>query len=325
MLNTHIKTNFTVNGIIDQNTAPFVFFTNEVNDSGVRHPFMVIASYSVADNPARLLDVPVPPGDGTTDDYNTQEVTRDVTLQTYLVKIPLKYHGVVSALTDNIMENSLADDVGETTYSVYNYASISAVGIAIDGVMIYPSLNNTLGTAQKKAEITNTGIHVGRGMGLHWHADGHSANGNGLNLYNLVDYVAAVHPPLIGFGFDGVALYGKYEAFYSSMNGYGTSLDDFGGHQHGGYAYHYHTHTAGSGVVGDVTDDTLHILLNGAWKGVIGDIPAFWDGGAPNVSGGRRPDMSGPHPISSDAAERDKPCPLPTPRNPEVVVGSEAG
>lgn len=48
-----------------------------------------------------------------------------------------------------------------------------ATGIAIDGVKIYPALNNTLAYAQVAAEITSSGAHVGRGGSLHWHADGH--------------------------------------------------------------------------------------------------------------------------------------------------------
>ena len=43
-------------------------------------------------------------------------------------------------------------------------------------------------------------------MGFHYHADGHSLTGNGINLYNLDDDTGSSHPPLVGFIFDGVAL-----------------------------------------------------------------------------------------------------------------------
>ncbi|MBF0287789.1 MAG: hypothetical protein HQM14_08225 [SAR324 cluster bacterium] len=276
LLNTKLKGATIVNGQIDQNTAPYVFFTNESDDSDVKHPFMVVQLYSISDKPNRLLDVPTPPGDGTTPSYDTQQVTRDAILQTYTLKIPLKNYGHVSNLTENIMTNSLADDVNETNYTVYNYASISYIGIAIDGVVIYPPLNNTLTSTQKKAEIANMGLHVGRGMGLHWHADGHGATGNGLNLYNISDYAGNSHPPLIGFGMDGIALYGKYETAYSTMDGYGDELDNFGGHEHGSYGYHYHAHSASSSVLNDTVNYTLHILMKGAWKGSINNIPEFW-------------------------------------------------
>ena len=100
------------------------------------------------------------------------------------------------------MGDTLAQDnaTPSTTYNNYTWTSISTLGIAIDGVQIYPVFNNVLMPAAEKAEITNTGIHVGRGMGLHWHADGHGATGNGLNIYNISDYEGNNHPPLFGFG-----------------------------------------------------------------------------------------------------------------------------
>jgi hypothetical protein len=285
LLNTKLKGATTVNGLIEQNTVPYVFFTNETDGSDVRHPFMVLTTYSIADKPNRLLDVPAPPGGSGGRGYGSQKVTRDALLQTYMIKLPLKNYGNVSSLDENEMEETLASDVGETQLNVYNYASISSIGVAVDGVMIYPLLNNTLVSAQQKAEITNTGIHVGRGMGLHWHADGHSATGNGLNLYNLADYAGKSHPPLIGFGFDGIALFGKYETAYHDMDGVHDLLDSFGGHAHDNYGYHYHAHSAPSSVIGDSRDYTLHILMKGAWIGKINAIPEFWRGDAPNVAG----------------------------------------
>jgi len=287
LLNTKLKGATTVNGVIEQNTVPYVFFTNETDGSGVRHPFMVLTSYSITDMPSRLLDVPAPPGDGKGGSYPDQNVTRDAILQTYLIKIPLKNYGNVSSLTENEMVETLASDAGESHHDVYNHASISSIGVAVDGVMIYPVLNNMLISTQRKAEITNTGIHVGRGMGLHWHADGHGATGNGLNLYNLADYSGKSHPPLIGFGFDGIALFGKYETAYHDMDGVQDLLDSFGGHAHGNYGYHYHAHAAPSSVIGDSRDYTLHILMKGAWIGKINNIPEFWKGDAPNVAGQR--------------------------------------
>ena len=288
--NTLLKTKLTgetiVGGTVGLNTAPYVFFTNETDDSGVRHPFMVIASYSISDRPNRLLDVKVPPGDGTTSSYATQKVTRDATLGTFLYKIPLKDYGEVSSVTENTMGDTLAQDnaTPSTTYNNYTWTSISTLGIAIDGVQIYPVFNNVLMPAAEKAEITNTGIHVGRGMGLHWHADGHGATGNGLNLYNISDYEGNNHPPLIGFGLDGIALYGKYESSFSSMDGYSTTIDSFGGHEHGNYNYHYHAHEIPSSEIGSSYTYTIHALMKGAWKGAINNIPEFWNGTVPAAS-----------------------------------------
>ena len=260
---------------------------------------MVIGSWSISDKPNRLIDVTTPPGEGGGVDYDKGNVTRSTTLGTYLMKIPMRDYGEIKNVTDNDLTTvgtNLRDDASSTDdYSVYNYASISAVGVAIDGVPIYPLLNNTLTVAQEKGKITNTGIQLGQGLQLHWHADGHSATGNGLNLYNLPDYVDNDHPPLIGFGLDGIALYGKYEASYSSMYGYNNELDDYGGHTHDDddeavipYGYHYHAHTVNS-VQEGLSDASYncHILMKGAWIGAIDDIPDFWDSvtQAPRLSG----------------------------------------
>ena len=289
MLNTTLQSYTIVNAPLEANTVPYVYFTNELSGNEY-HPFMVIASHSIADKPNRLIDVTTPPGEGGIS-YSVANVTRTATIMNYLIKIPMRDYGEISTLTDNdlttVGTNLRDDESSSDDYSVYNYASISSVGIAIDGVLIYPLLNNVLMPAQEKAEITNTGIHVGQGMGLHLHSDGHCATGNGLNLYNLPDYVGNDHPPLIGFGFDGIALYGKYETSYSSMDGYSDSLDEYGGHEHGNYGYHYHAHSVNSITAGvSSLDYTCHILMKGAWKGIIADIPYFWNSSSeqPNVT-----------------------------------------
>lgn len=289
LLETIVTGETIVGAPVGLNTAPQVFFTNEcVSGSGVRHPFMVIFSWSITDRPNRLLDVPVPPGDGS-GSYASASVTRDAVLQTFLHKIPLKDYGEVSSVTDNTLSTSLATDAGSSTYTVYSHASISTIGIAVDGVQIYPVYNNTLLPAVEKGEITNSGIHVGQGMGLHWHGDGHGATGNGLNLYNLTDYVGYMHPPLIGFGLDGVALYGKYESSYDYMDGYtedsSYALDTFGGHEHGDYNYHYHAQGIANGDEDGACSSTclsagsytMNILMKGAWAGDIDSIPDFWN------------------------------------------------
>jgi hypothetical protein len=127
------------------------------------------------------------------------------------------------------------------------------------------------------AEITSTGIHVGRGMGFHYHADGHGFNSNGINLYNITDYDGHSHPPIIGFVFDGIALFGRYEVEYSTMDGAYTDLDEYGGHTHDDYGYHYH---AFSEEVTQQSGPNFHtfqqnFLQRGAFKGLINDIPGF--------------------------------------------------
>uniref|UniRef100_A0A6C0KLI6 Pesticidal crystal protein Cry22Aa Ig-like domain-containing protein n=1 Tax=viral metagenome TaxID=1070528 RepID=A0A6C0KLI6_9ZZZZ len=278
LLSSILESNTIVNGILGMNLVPYVYFTNETDDNGDYHPFMVILSYGISDKPNRLLDVAQPPGDGT-DTYANSDVTRDATLSDYVIKIPLRDYGEVTNVSDNTLPDSLS------TGSNYNYVSTSSIGVAIDGVPIYPVLNNTLTPAQEKAEITNTGIHVGQGLQLHYHADGHGAQQNGLNLYNSLDYSGNSHPPLIGFGYDGIALFGKYDSDYDTMYGYDIDLDDFGGHTHSddnendiSFGYHYHAHELNASSESlSSSSYSLHILMKGAWKGEIDDIPEFWD------------------------------------------------
>jgi len=322
-----LKGNSIANGDVEMNTTPYVYFTCEKDSSGQYHPFMCMASYSISDKPNRLFDVCRPPGDGGSGGYVNNDVTRDATLQLYLTKVPMLDYGTVSDIsgsvsyspstdvteinsnTNDLHTASLAydfinyytdngnDDRGSriitsVSYNNYNYAPISGIGIIIDGVSLYPVLNNTLTTAHKSAEITNTGIHVGQGMGLHYHGDGYGAkltfnnNTNNLFLYNDNDYIDSKHPPLIGFGLDGIALYGIYNSNYNSMQGYNVELDSFGGHSHGNYGYHYHCHTIqnnSSNNIDTITDGSyattykIHALMKGAWKGNVNNIPEFWD------------------------------------------------
>lgn len=283
-------------GILGQLTVPYVFFTNETDDDGNHHPFMVIASYGLPDTLTLLWDVAKPPGDGGTNDYTTQSVTRSIHYEKFLTKIPLRDYGEVESLTENDMNNDLASDVGETNLTHHNYASISATGMAIDGVLVYPSYNNALHVAQADAELSAHGMHSGRGLGAHYHADAHSARNEGLNLYNDSDYIGRRHPPIVTLGFDGVAGYGIYRAQDSAMDGADVALDDFGGHEHGEYGYHYHSYPVDavteegrgpSDPEGGVSYTAHQLPPLGAWSGRINDIPEFWSGTAPNYVGGR--------------------------------------
>lgn len=290
-----LQSSDSTDGVIGQLTVPYVFFTNETDSDGTHHPFMVIASFGLPDSLALLWDIAKPPGDGNDPEYDNQSVTRSYHQEAFLMKIPMRDYGEVSSLSENNMENDLATDAGESILDHHNYSSISATGVAIDGVVIYPTYNNTLHVAQTAAEISAHGMHAGKGLGVHYHADAHSAKQEGLNLYNAEDYVDHSHPPIVSMGFDGVAGYGIYQTSDTTSDGVEISLDSFGGHDHDAYGYHYHSFTesattdlgAGpSDPVGGV-EYTKHMLPPlGAWSGRINDIPEFWDGTAPNYVGG---------------------------------------
>jgi hypothetical protein len=268
------------NGQVGNRTVAHIYFTSASDSSGVMHPYMVIATHNATPRPNFLVDVARPPGDGEGNGYANQTVTRTAVLEARTIVVPLKDYGLTASLTENIVSPSLASDanVSAGNYTVENYAANASSGIAIDGVKIYPALNNTLAYAQADAEITSSGAHVGRGGSLHWHSDGHGYNGNGINLYNIADYSdsqgnANTHPPIIGFSYDGIAIYGKYEVSFSSMQGYTEALDEYGGHSHGDYGYHYHAHT--KQIENGSNDFKQHFLMVGAWKGKINTLPVM--------------------------------------------------
>ena len=270
-----------VNCVLDTPLVAHVYFTNAQDDDGIYHPFMVIGAHNGSGGPNFLVDVPRPPGDGSSMEYSDQSITRNAVLAGQLLKVPLKDYGLITSLTDNDMSpySSIALDANlpEDEWDVYNHSSISASGFAVDGIKVYPAYNNTLAFSQMNAEINTNGAHVGRGMGLHYHADGHSFSGNGINLYNLEDYIGRTHPPVIAFSFDGLALYGQYDSAYGSMDGYNEPLDEFGSHSHEGYGHHHHAFT--STVTGTWNNDDYsfdeHFLFPGAYRGLINDIPGF--------------------------------------------------
>ena len=179
----------------------------------------------------------------------------------------------------------------------------------VDGTSAYPVLNNVLITSQEETSLNQHGCHVGQGMGYHCHSDGFSAMNNNMSVYNVSDYTGRTHPPLIGFGFDGIALYGRYMSAYNSMVGYTASatlpvenpslpdanaLDGYGGHTHlidGVSVYHYHSrpYAAVTFKIGSISGGVsyfVHSLLTGAWRGKINDIPDFYSGGS-STPGGR--------------------------------------
>ena len=284
MLSHEISSSDIYNAELGNRTIEDIYFTNASDDNGVPHPFMVIGSHCLAARPNLLLDVNRPPGATPGVGYAQSEVTRHGKLGQFLAKIPLKDYGLVSTLLDNDLSPfgdlaSAYDAIhgSSTVKDEFNYAGTASIGMAVDGVTIYPSYNNNLRHTVEDAEITSSGIHVGGGLELHYHADAHAFNGNGINLYNISDYNSNDHPPVIGISYDGIALFGKHENSFSSMAGSQVSLDEYGGHDHGdGFGYHYHAHTQSAiGITPPNNPFNQHILLVGAWKGNINDIPGF--------------------------------------------------
>ena len=265
-------------------TVEHVYFTSSFDDNGAYHPFMVIATHNAPSGPQFLIDVARPPGDNCCEGgYDEQNVTRNAVLEQKLIKIPLRDYGLVNSFTDNDLTEygslALDQNLDEEDWTVDNHASVSSTGIAVDGVIMYPASNNVLIYASLAAEITSTGIHVGRGMGFHYHSDGHGFNSNGINLYNNMDYEERSHPPIIGFVFDGIALFGKYQDDSNLMDGANETVDEFGGHSHDDYEYHYHAHSKTVEQQAGPNTYTFeqNYLQKGAFRGNINDIPGFFN------------------------------------------------
>ena len=284
-----LRTKLVSDGISDgtpgQNMVPYVYFTNEKDTAGKYHPFMIVVSYGNQSSPNGLKDIPRPPGDGLTTSYETQAVTRFSNLEAYITAIPMKDYGRVSVLADNTLTRSLWSDVSGTvngrsvSKDVYSYADTADNGLLIDGSVMFPIFNNMLMPSHLLGELSASGCHVGRGGGgPHCHADGYQS-GYALALYNDSDYLNKTHPPLIGFGYDGIALFGIYRSTDTAMLGKGTALDNFGAHDHDGIGYHYHAHTVPD-YQPDASADTsnkstMHVLMKGAYIGKTASIPFF--------------------------------------------------
>lgn len=279
-LKTILVSDSIADGTPGQNLVPYVYFTNERDDEGTYHPFMVIVSYGNQASPNGLIDVPHPPALGS-GSYQDSKVTRFSNLENYIHKIPMRNYGQVAAVTDNapvILENLwTARKVSSIEANAYTYADAADNGVLIDGSVMFPAYNNNLVPSHLFGELTASGCHVGQGGGgPHCHMDGHQS-GAGLGLYNDSDYMGKKHPPLIGFGYDGIALFGKYRgSIDAALLGYSTSLDGFGGHDHNEIGYHYHAHTVSNHTPSGQSYSTdMNVLMKGAYIGKVTDIPNF--------------------------------------------------
>ena len=292
-LATKLVSDSIADGTPGQNLVPYVYFTNEyaTSSTGVKtyHPFMVVVSYGNQASPNGLKDVPHPPA-GSAGSYPDATVTRYSNLENYTFTIPMKDYGQVTDVTTNVWPSggtttSVTKNLWKDTTSpwvtanVYTWADSADNGILIDGSVMFPAFNNALVPSHLAGELSASGCHVGQGGGgPHCHADGYQS-GQGLGLYNDADYVGKTHPPLLGFGYDGIALFGQYRSSDSAMLGYSTALDDFGVHNHDAIGYHYHAHTVSSYTSVDQkgvsTTKDMHVLMKGAYIGSTNSVPFF--------------------------------------------------
>ena len=99
----------------------------------------------------------------------------------------------------------------------YALPSDAGIGISVTGQSIYPLYSNTLQITLESCEVDSCNEHVGQGGGQpHLHGDPFSATA-GKCLYSAENYTDSsgtqdltVHPPVIGFSYDGPLIYGRY-------------------------------------------------------------------------------------------------------------------
>ena len=95
-------------------------------------------------------------------------------------------------------------------------------------------------------------------------------------LYSAANYSSPyVHPPQIGWAFDGPSIYGRHLS--PSNAGYYVDLDQCGGHAHGSLDYHYHaqvlTAVSDQGVVpGQSQGVSYYASTTGPYQCLKGDI-----------------------------------------------------
>ena len=276
-------------GTPGQWTVPYVYFTNEQDASGSYHPFMIVVSYANPPTPNGLSDISSPPGQITTTakELKDQNRTRYTNIAAYKSIISMRDYGLVTDVSQNIYTpNSITESSNKNiTSNVYTYHGVVDIGILINGATYFSTMTGFSGTeafpSTSRGELSVYGCHVGQGgTGPHCHADGYqSGPAAGHGVYSDSDYLNAKHPPLIGFGRDGIALFARYRSTDTSMTGYDTTLEPFGGHNHNNIGFHYHAHVIKNYPV---TDDkgkayTIDIpaLTKGAYIGNINSVPYF--------------------------------------------------
>lgn len=222
--------------------------------------FLVIHANGMPSHDTNLDGVPRPPGGGGSGSYDDQCVTRSFVHQFQTFKVPLTY-----ALLEDGRTNKVYGELPDVALP-----QSGAIGVAVNGVPLYPNEDNRGETIQQACEADRCMAHVGMGADYHYHGDPFGAT----CLYNGDNYTAA-HPRVIGWGSDGPTIYGRYTA--GSQDGAGVALDDCGGHSHGSLAYHYHPNVVQLSGNGKSFDAYMISPLN-CWKGDISGIANFWEG-----------------------------------------------
>ena len=142
-------------------------------------------------------------------------------------------------------------------------------------------------------EVDQCNAHAGKGFDYHYHGDPFGPQ----CMYSCASYASLnAHPPLVGYGLDGVPIFGRYLSV--DAPGASTALDDCGGHAHSGMgttasafpfvadgAYHYHAFV--QTIAADGQRQSYTAYANGPYMCFKGNLSAYtnlWLPGQPSAS-----------------------------------------
>jgi len=228
--------------------STFAIGSTHVKAAYCNDAFLVIWSDGLPQHSSTYLsDIPNPPGaDGC--------LMRTNVKQSLAFKIPLTTTPLATGA-----KNILA------TYPNNELPLSGAIGVAVNGVPMYPTLDASNLDIWTACEADLCNAHAGKGADYHYHGD---PFGTGC-LYTEKD-VKNNHPIVIGFSLDGYTIYGRHTS--ADQDGQAIALDRCGGHTHGTYGYHYHT---------ELVEGTKHTQYfmgpSYCWTGDISKIANFWD------------------------------------------------
>jgi len=145
-----------------------------------------------------------------------------------------------------------------------------AVGMAKNGVPIYPYMNNQGISAWDSCEVDFCNAHAGRGEDYHYHGDPYGSK----CAYGSSEYSGLTHPPQIGMSVDGYPIHGRH--IDDNDDGINVDLDTCLGHDHDSYGYHYHaTQVEVTDASGTWTE--YRVGPSVCWHGDVSLITNFWD------------------------------------------------
>ena len=310
--------------------------------------FMVIVSDGLPKALGSLQSIPQPPAghsagdgdggggdggsdsDGGGDDEQTCRV-RSTVPQANIYKVPLQAQmlpsGAANVVSDPVPPNVPIPKSG-------------AVGVAVDGVpfvSIYDAVSGVL--TWTACDLDECNGRAGPDGDYVYAGDPFGPT----CLYSEADYADGYHPPLIGWGLDGYAIYGRHISTYRHVAGRSIPLDACGGHAHpidiasnGSLRDYYHYHAQvevrlSSTLVGTPGGPYEYTAFKRGpmqcWAGNVSAVPQFWERARPGRANYQRwhaasatlPSMA-PRNGTVDASQAAAPPPSPPPPPPAGVL-----